>query len=355
MEKKKQNVVNEHSFGKVKQTEAPITKELPTGLFTLNTKLFILALIGILLLIFVTYNSGMLSDVFSSNTVVATVNSIEITESDLQEEISKLPSYYKTGAIDEKTLRSAILEQLVARELLLEEAENKGIIVSDIELEETIVNITIAAQVTLEELGQKLEEQNITMEEFEETIKKQIVMNKLIEQQVLADVSITEEDINSYYETKKESLIEVRASNILICYAGAVRCESTSTKEEAFEQAMSLIERIKAGENFEALAKEYSTDPSAEFNGGDLGWFTKGQMVAEFETAAFSLNAGEMAAEPVETVYGYHVIIVTGKKDTLEDVKDEVLATLMLEKQKQAVEQYILALRQVADIVYKEE
>ncbi len=358
MEKKKQNIVKEHGLEKTKpaQTETPMApvREAPKVLFALDTKLLIIALVGILLLVLVTYNSDFFSDLFSFDTVVATVNGVEITESNLQEEIEKLPAYYKTGAIDEKTLRSAILEQLIARELLLGEAENKGITVSSAELEETIANITAEAQVTLEELEQKLGEQNITIKEFRETIEKQIIMNKLIEQQVLADVGVTEEELLSYYESQKETLTEVRASHILICYTDALRCESTVTKEEALEQATALIARIKAGENFEALAKEYSTDPSAEFNGGDLGWFTKGQMVAEFETAAFSLNAGEMSEEPVETAFGYHIIMVTDKKETLEDVKEEILATLTLEKQKQVVENYILALKQAAEIIYKE-
>lgn len=356
MEKKKQNIVKEHGLEKTKPAQTPMdpVREAPKVLFALDTKLLIIALVGVLLLVLVTYNSDFFSDFLSFDTVVATVNGAEITESDLQEEIEKLPVYYKTGAIDEKTLRSAILEQLIARELLLGEAENKGITVSSAELEETIANIAAEAQVTLEELEQKLGEQNITIKEFRETIEKQIIMNKLIEQQVLADVGVTEEELLSYYESQKETLTEVRASHILICYTGALRCESTVTKEEALEQATALIARIKAGENFEALAKEYSTDPSAEFNGGDLGWFTKGQMVAEFETAAFSLNAGEMSEEPVETAFGYHIIMVTDKKETLEDVKEEILATLTLEKQKQVVENYILALKQAAEIIYKE-
>ncbi len=358
MEKKKQHSVKEFGFEKIKsgQTEAPaaMAKDAPKVLLALDTKLLIIALVGILLLVFVTYNSGQLSGIFSSDEVVATVNGVEIRESNLQEEIDQLPAYYKTGAVDEKTLRSAILDQLIARVLLLGEAESKGITVTDEELEETITNITAGAHVTLEELEQKLEEQNVTISEFRETVEKQIVMNKLIEQQVLADVSVTEEELLSYYESKKETLTQVRASHILICYTSALRCESTITKEEVFKQATALIARIKAGENFEALAKEYSTDPSAEFNGGDLGWFTKGQMVAEFETAAFNLNAGEMSEEPVETAFGYHIIMVTDKKDSLEDVKEEILSTLTLDKQKQAVENYILALKQVAEIIYKE-
>ncbi|MEK6867652.1 MAG: peptidylprolyl isomerase, partial [Nanoarchaeota archaeon] len=111
----------------------------------------------------------------------------------------------------------------------------------------------------------------------------------------------------------------------------------------------------KAGGEFSALANKYSDDPSAEFNSGDLGWFTKGQMVPAFETAVFSMNIGEMAEEPVETDFGYHIVTVTDKKDAFEDFKEAIVQTVTLEKQKMAVEAYLTALKEAATIVYAEQ
>lgn len=85
---------------------------------------------------------------------------------------------------------------------------------------------------------------------------------------------------------------KVRASHILV---------------EKHSQALALIGRISSGEDFAKIAREYSTCPSKK-KGGDLGWFTKGQMVPEFEKAAFGLNVGAMAVEPVKTKFGYHII-----------------------------------------------
>ena len=89
---------------------------------------------------------------------------------------------------------------------------------------------------------------------------------------------------------------KVRASHILV---------------DKHSQALALISRIKEGDDFKAVAKQYSTCPSKK-KGGDLGWFTKGQMVAEFEKAAFNLNVGAMTNEPVKTKFGYHIIKRTG-------------------------------------------
>ena len=77
------------------------------------------------------------------------------------------------------------------------------------------------------------------------------------------------------------------------------------------EEAKAILERLKKGEDFGAIAKEKSTDTGSGANGGDLGWFAKGAMVAEFETSAFSLKIGEIS-QPIQTSYGYHIIQVLG-------------------------------------------
>jgi len=89
---------------------------------------------------------------------------------------------------------------------------------------------------------------------------------------------------------------KVRASHILV---------------DKHSQALALISRIKEGDDFASIAKQYSSCPSKK-KGGDLGWFTKGQMVPEFEKATFNLNVGAMTNEPVKTKFGYHIVKRTG-------------------------------------------
>jgi len=199
-----------------------------------------------------------------------------------------------------------------------------------------------------------LEEQGLTEKSLRELLEEQIAINKVVEQEVLANIEVTEEEIQTYFDQTKDLLVEVRASHILICYDGALSCEQSRTQEQAYDLAVSLIEQIKSGESFDTLALSTSDDPSVELNKGDLGWFTKGQMVPEFETAAFSLNIREMTDVPVETAYGYHIIYLTDKKETVEDLKDTIIETVTFEKQKTLVEQYLAALRQQADIVFEE-
>jgi len=109
--------------------------------------------------------------------------------------------------------------------------------------------------------------------------------------------------------SKKEQVPEkAHAAHILLMYQGSAGAseEITRTKEEAYQDIQKLLERIKAGEDFAELAKQYSNCPSAK-NGGDLGEFSKGDMVKPFEDAAFKLKKGKIS-KIVETKYGYHII-----------------------------------------------
>lgn len=109
---------------------------------------------------------------------------------------------------------------------------------------------------------------------------------------------------------EREGEAQVEASHILVCYLGAQNCAAQMTKPEALELAQQLYNDANAT-NFEDLAREHSTDPSAATNGGVLGSFAKGQMVPAFEEAVFSADVGQIIG-PVETEFGFHIIYKTG-------------------------------------------
>jgi protein-export membrane protein SecD len=116
---------------------------------------------------------------------------------------------------------------------------------------------------------------------------------------------------------EQEGGTQVSASHILICYLGARDCSNpTFTKQEAQEKAQELFDQANAT-NFADLAKEFSTDPSAAVNQGDLGTFGKGAMVPEFEEAVFSAEVGQIVG-PVESAFGFHVIYKTDESTQTE-------------------------------------
>jgi protein-export membrane protein SecD len=105
---------------------------------------------------------------------------------------------------------------------------------------------------------------------------------------------------------EKEQVKEVRAAHILICFKDAEKCESGLSKEEALAKIKKLKEQINTT-NFKDLAKQNSTETGARESGGELGWFGKGKMVANFDKAVFSMPKGSIS-DPVETEFGYHLI-----------------------------------------------
>ena len=153
---------------------------------------------------------------------------------------------------------------------------------------------------------------------------------------VLDSVTVTDQEVKDFFEANKNAFGEnetVSASHILV--------GDLSKAEE-------LYEKIQNGEDFATLAKENSTCPSSR-NGGDLGYFGRGQMVKEFEDMAFSLNVGDIS-KPVKTQFGYHLILLNDKKaekpKSFDDVKEELKESLFAKKQQEAYVAKINSLRE---------
>ena len=141
---------------------------------------------------------------------------------------------------------------------------------------------------------------------------------------------VTDSEIETYYND--EFIADIEASHILITanYSDdATEEEKTKAEEEALNTAKEVIEKLNNGEDFAELAKTYSKDGSAS-EGGALGRFGSGDMVPEFEKAAYALEVGKYTTEPVKTEFGYHIIMKTKEydKDPIEDAKEEIVETL---------------------------
>ncbi len=157
--------------------------------------------------------------------------------------------------------------------------------------------------------------------------KNKVLMEALLGD--LAKASATDAEMQKLYNesvAKTQPEEEVRARHILV-------------KTEA--EAQDVIKKVKAGADFEKLARELSIDPSAKTNGGDLEYFTKGQMVAEFSDAAFKLNKGQISETPVKSQFGFHVIKVEDKRKKpvpkFEEVKEQVQAFVVRKAQAEFV------------------
>lgn len=171
-------------------------------------------------------------------------------------------------------------------------------------------------------------------DEFKTAEKRKFKYLALKTDDFIKDVPISEQEIQKYYNENTNLFKEpeqIRARHILLKIVN-------KNDEEVKNQAQALYNKIKLGEDFASLAKQFSEDLSSAKNGGDLGFFPKGQMIKEFEDKAFSMQIGEIS-EPIKTIFGYHIIKVEDKKPasikSLFQVQDEIRKKLGSPKAKE--------------------
>lgn len=198
----------------------------------------------------------------------------------------------------------------------------------DADIEEQVKNEYEYYESQYSQNGQSFEEVLINYgykdaDEFKAELRLNFQRSKAVEDYIKENLS--DKEIQTYYDETYAG--EVSAKHILIS-------TSNMSEDDAYNKAKDLINQLNDGADFDTLAKENSDDPGSASNGGDLGYFGKGQMVAEFEEAAFSLKVDEYTKEPVKTSYGYHIILKTGEKEktSLEDAKETIKEKLYQEK-----------------------
>lgn len=222
------------------------------------------------------------------------------------------------GKTMEEVLKENVLDKLVIEEIIMQKAKKDNILPTDEEVNEQINSFKemVGGKEGFEKF---LETNEMTEEYFKTGIKKELAVEKYREK-YLKDLKIDDKEMKEYYEKNKKEYETIEASHILV---------------ETEEEAKAILKELKEGGDFAELAKK-SKDEGSAANGGSLGYFGRGQMIPEFEQVAFNLKVGEIS-EPVKTEYqpntfGYHIIKVTDKKDSLEQVKEEVKIALENEK-----------------------
>ena len=198
-----------------------------------------------------------------------------------------------------------------------------------------LANVIIAAQDATTKGIDKRPEIAATLDLLRAKLLTQTVIQEYAEAQ-----KPTEDQIKTYYEAEyaSQSAQEYKARHILV-------------NEEA--QAKSLIEELDGGADFAELAKTHSTGPTGK-NGGDLGWFDADQMVKPFADAVAALEKGSYSKAPVQTQFGWHVILLEDTREaeiaTLESVHDDIVTQL----QQKALAEYMQTLRDKSSIVFNE-
>lgn len=254
----------------------------------LRDKKFYLPIAGLALILAV----FLIATAFSNKDVVASVNGVSISKEELY---STLVKQYGASS----------LSALIDNKIIEQEADKKDITITDKEITEELQTY-IDSYGGEEAFQSALEQSGLTENDVKSDVENYLKIEKLLE----PEIKVTEEEMKTYFDENKESFNEqeqVEASHILV--------DDKKTAEE-------VAQKLADGQDFAELAKEYSTDASNAESGGELGYFSKGEMAAEFEEAAFSMAKGEIS-DLVKTEYGYHIIKVTDKKAAKEAVYED--------------------------------
>jgi parvulin-like peptidyl-prolyl isomerase len=232
---------------------------------------------------------------------VATVNGKPIARADYERQVILATTYLKNQGVDDTTpdgkqtiatMRDELLDQMIDQEIINQAAAKEGLTVTSAEVDAQIAD-TVAQAGGQEMLDAWYKTSGFTKEEYTQAVREQLAGDKLFNK-VVAGVATTAD--------------QVHARHIML-----------ATKEAAD----AVVTRLKKGEDFAAVALDASTDEGSKAEGGDLGFFPKGFMIPEFENAAFALEPGKFS-EPVETQYGFHVIMVV-ERDLVHPLDEQIL------------------------------
>lgn len=294
--------------------------------------------------------------------VAAEVDGVKLTEGDITQQIerwkasmgNRIPPEQLPQVIEQA--RRQIVEQFVVKTLLTQAAGAAAIEVNDKDVDEALGEIKerLPEGMSLDEI---LKRENITLVELRSNLVSEIRIKKLVESRTDQQTAPTEDEIKSFYESRKESFQQpesVHARHILI--------KSELNDDEAARaakkvKAEDVRKKLLEGADFAELARTESDCPSAE-RGGDLGSFPRGQMVPAFEEAAFS-QATNVIGPVVETVFGYHIIQVLDRTaastQQLDQAREKIVTFLKRQKSQEAFWKYIEELKSKAKITLAEE
>ncbi len=301
----------------------------------------------------------------ASDSVAVTVNGANITESQvdaqLKPQLAKISAQLPPAFVEQykSQLRQQVLEGMIVEQLLDEKVKEKNIVVTDANVIEHIEKAAAQQGLKLDDVKEMMEARGQSFDDAKQRIKKGMTYQKLMEGMWAGKINVTEDDAKKYYDenkTKFEMPEQVRASHILIMPdTKDPNADPNQAKAKAKEKAEDLLEKIKNGADFAELAKTNSGDKASAVQGGDLGFFGKGQMVPAFDKAVFALKPGQVS-DIVETQYGYHIIKVTDHNDantlSFEQAKDDLTKMLTQNKQADFAEEYVKSLKDKAVIVY---
>jgi peptidyl-prolyl cis-trans isomerase C len=241
-----------------------------------------------------------------------------------------------------------VLDNLVSRELLLQEAKAAGITVTDDEINKQIAELK-GRFPSPEKFQEELKKEKMTEAELTQRARDAFVVQKLVETKVVNDVKVSDQEIKTFYDKNQEQMKRPERAHVRHILIKVDKGATADAKQKAKAKADDLLAKAKGGADFAKLAAESSDDPGSKQRGGDLSWVARGQTVPPFEAAAFALKKPNDFSPVVETEYGYHVIQLIAHEDAgvvpFAEVKDRIAEFLKQQQQQAKYQDHVKALK----------
>lgn len=289
--------------------------------------------------------------------VVAKVNGKAISGEQYQKLFRQMESSQGAGGrpggapADPQAFKEQVLERLITVEVLAQKAEQLKIQAEPQQLDQRIQEIqqSLGGEQAMKDA---LQAHGLSMEDLRADIQRSMRIQKLLEKEVFEKVAVDQGEVKGFYDSNPQVFQvpeQVRARHIIVMVKeGATEAD----KKQAQAAIQKAADRIRKGESFEEVAKQVSQDGTAQ-RGGDLGYFSRGQMVPEFEKVAFGLEKGKVSPV-VETQFGYHLIKVEDRKEarilSFQEVEPKIAEFLRQRKGEEQLKAYVDGLRGQAKI-----
>ncbi|MDC0545393.1 peptidylprolyl isomerase [Gammaproteobacteria bacterium] len=263
--------------------------------------------------------------------VVAVVDSGVIMESQLNSRVEEILIRLKSDTTELppiNLLEEQVLERLIIEEIQLQLADRAGIKISDSELNQTLSRVSSQNNLSLDDFRLKLEAEGTSYKSFRDTIKKELIIQRVQRGRVGGKVDISEQEIENFInseEGKSQLAEQYNVQHILL----SVKSGSTEQQiEKIRNEANNLITRLEDDESFEKLAASYSSGQEA-LEGGFLGWRTSAELPSLFANVVTELKVGEVA-QPLRSGAGFHILKLTNKRGNTVKFLDQTLARHIL-------------------------
>ncbi len=282
---------------------------------------------------------------FVADKIIAKVDNYILLNSEFE---GAYQNYLSNGGRASEQARCGIFSQLVVSKLLVAKAEIDSVIVTDLEVD---ANTDQRMNMILQNSGNSPEQlertYGKTLEQIKLDLRDQIreqMLGNAMQRKITKGLSVTPAEVKRFYSKIPPDSLPFYSADVVVAQIVKKAQVSDAQKFETKRKLSELRQRILDGEDFNELARKYSEDPSAQYNGGEMGYVGRGAMVPQFEATAFRIKEGEIS-QPFESPFGFHIMQLIDRRGNEYNSRHILISAVPSKEDLERAEKYLDSLR----------